>query len=87
MDNRDGTLSIFTTILDHAAPATAPASGTPASELGLLEIASIGRALSYNDPQAGAGRQGNIAPGAFGTAEDRNVELLIRDPRERARRR
>ena len=33
MDNRDGTLSLFTTILDHAAPTAAPAPGTAAATL------------------------------------------------------
>ena len=60
MDNRDGTLSIFGTILDSAAPAGAPAPG-PSGAFTDTELASLGRTLSYNDPQrlqaegAGAG--------------------------------
>ena len=79
MDNEDGTLSIFGTILDHASPATAPPSGTNASGMSPTDMASVGRTLSYNDPQKGA-RACTPACGE-GTADDRNVELLIRDPR------
>jgi metallophosphoesterase (TIGR03767 family) len=79
MDNRDGTLSIFGTILDHASAATAPASGTSATGLTPTDLASIGRTLSYNDPQVGATK---CSPNCGeGTSDDRNVELLIRDPR------
>ena len=74
MDNRDGTLSIFGTILDHASPATAPGSGAAAAGMTLTDLASVGRTLSYNDPQTGA-------PAGEGATNDRNVELLIRDPR------
>ncbi|MFL5907078.1 MAG: hypothetical protein ACJ75Z_05730, partial [Solirubrobacterales bacterium] len=79
MDNRDGTLSIFGTILDHASNATAPASGTSATGMTPADMASIGRTLSYNDPQRGATK---CTPACGeGTVDDRNVELLIRDPR------
>ena len=75
MDNRDGTLSIFGTMLDFAAPTGIPASGTDPSGFDLRTLGAIGRALAYNDPQVG-GRSG-----ADGERTDRNVELLIRDPR------
>ncbi len=78
-DNDDGTLSIFGTIVDHASAATAPASGSPAAGMSESDLASVGRTLSYNDPQTGAQQ---CTPGCGeGVAEDRNVELLIRDPR------
>ncbi|HEY8465989.1 MAG TPA: hypothetical protein VIL04_04225 [Solirubrobacterales bacterium] len=81
-DNGDGTLSIFGTILDHAAPATAPAPGTDPHGLDSLELASIGRTLALNDNQYG---QAACDPGCGeGTAEDRNVELLVDDPRDGA---
>ena len=73
-DNRDGTLSIFGTILDHGAAVGTPPSGTPASAFSPETMASIGRELAYNDPQGGA-------PGGEGKPEDRNVELLVKDPR------
>ena len=80
MDNRDGTLSIFGTILDHAAPAAAPAPG-PAAAFSEVQLASLARTLSWNDPQR-AGQPG-VAETADrrGKKSDRNVELLIRDPR------
>ena len=76
MDNRDGTLSIFATLLDHASPAEAPASGN-ASGLDAPELASLARTFAFNDPQSG----GAAAPAADGEAKDRNVELLSQDPR------
>jgi hypothetical protein len=75
MDNHDGTLSIFGTLLDHAAAAAAPAPGD-ASGFSSAELASIGRELAYNDPQAGDGT-------GEGDSSDQNVELLVRDPRLR----
>ena len=78
-DNKDGTLSIFGTILDHASPATAAAGGTNATTLDSLGLASIGRTIGYNDPQYG-GEACN--PTCEGDADDRNVELLVDDPRE-----
>ena len=74
MDNRDGTLSIFGTIVDHASPGTAPAPGSAAG-FGVGELASIGRTFAYNDPQGGP------SGGGGGSDEDQNVELLVRDPR------
>jgi metallophosphoesterase (TIGR03767 family) len=80
MDNGDGTLSLFGTLLDSAAPVVAPPAG-PAAAFTPVQLASIARTLSYNDPQ----REG--LEGTGGSAEktgrrrDRNVELLVRDPR------
>jgi 3',5'-cyclic AMP phosphodiesterase CpdA len=73
-DNEDGTLSIFGTILDHAGQSAAPPPGTPASAMDLNDLASAGRTMSYNDLQSGA-------PAGEGQPDDRNVELLIPDPR------
>ncbi len=70
VDNCDGTLSIFGTLIEHAAPAavdlTDPAGATVA------ELASLSRELSANEPQA--------SMAALGAPTDRNVELLIRSP-------
>jgi metallophosphoesterase (TIGR03767 family) len=79
-DNRDGTLSLFGTILDHASEATATAPGTDASTLAPADLASIGRTLSYNDHQTG-GLACTPDPCGEGGPEDRNVELLLADPR------
>ncbi len=80
-DNRDGTISIFGTILDHAGPATAPAAGA-ASGFSVDQLASVGRTIAYNDTQTGA-RACEPACGE-GEADDRNVELLVGDPRTSA---
>lgn len=81
-DNDDGTLSIFGTIVDHASAATAPVPG-PAGGFGPAELASVGRTLSYNDTQSG-GRACGAEPCGEGKARDRNVELLVGDPRRSA---
>jgi hypothetical protein len=73
-DNEDGTLSIFGTIINHASDATAPGSGTAAAGLPETDLASIGRTLSANDPQGGVGS-------GEGDLNDRNVELMVADPR------
>lgn len=66
-DNGDGTLSIFTTILDHAGPADFK------QDLGsAVALASLSRELSYNDPHRN--------PVAEGVAKDRNTELLVGKP-------
>ena len=70
-DNRDGTLSIFTTVLDHAGPADG--RRRLRSTTGL---ASLSRELSANDPHA------NLA--ATGAPGDRNTELLVRRPADLA---
>jgi len=80
MDNRDGTLSIFGTILDSAAPTEAPAPG-PAAQLSVAQLASLGRTLSYNDPQRLDAEGGAQERDKRGGRRDRNVELLVRDPR------
>jgi hypothetical protein len=75
MDNRDGTLSIFGTLVDHGGALATPPSGTPAGGFGPETLAAIGRELAYNDPQVG------VESGAEGRPADRNVELLLPDPR------
>jgi metallophosphoesterase (TIGR03767 family) len=73
-DNGDGTISIFGTILDHVGQSAAPPPGTSAPGMDLNDLASVGRTLSFNDLQSGA-------PIGEGQADDRNVELLLDDPR------
>ena len=74
MDNRDKTLSLFGTLIDNAATAAAPAPSTPVGQMGTDELASLARTFGYNDPDGGGGS-------GEGAADDRNVELLVRDPR------
>ncbi|MDX6587075.1 MAG: hypothetical protein QOI31_1548 [Solirubrobacterales bacterium] len=80
-DNDDGTLSIFGTIVDHASPATAPPSGADGSTFSVDDLASAGRTIAYNDLQAG-GRACGGGPCGEGGPNDRNVELIVADPRE-----
>jgi metallophosphoesterase (TIGR03767 family) len=75
MDNRDGTLSIFGTLIDHGAPLATPPPGTAAGGFDPATLAALGREFAYNDPQAG------VEDGAEGRPQDRNVELLVADPR------
>ena len=68
VDNRDGTLSVFGTVLDAAAPLSY--GGRLDSSTAL---ASLARELAANDWQErGNDRRGSV--------EDRNVELLLRAP-------
>ncbi|MDQ5894980.1 MAG: Metallophosphoesterase [Actinomycetota bacterium] len=80
-DNRDGNLSIFGTVIDHAAGVDAPADGTAAANMGQDDLASLSRVVGHNDNQTGAEACGSFKCGE-GEAIDRNVELLIKDPRK-----
>ena len=73
--NGDGTVSIWGTILDHDAPANPGAGGGTSPQ----RLASISRELSFNDPDAENGEDGR--GDARGGEGDRNVELVVRDPR------
>ncbi|THV18003.1 TIGR03767 family metallophosphoesterase [Nocardioides caeni] len=66
-DNADGTLSIFTTMVDHAGPASDGAGLGSATAL-----AGLARELSAND--------WHDHTKGLGTPQDRNVELLVADP-------
>ena len=68
-DNRDGTLSLFTTMLDHAGPLTHGFDLTDPTAL-----AGLARELGANDPQ----ERSHNRRGVRGA---RNVELLVADPR------
>lgn len=82
LDNRDGSLSIFGTMIDHAAPAQPggppPRDGGAAAANSTSRLASISRELSFNDPDSDNGQDGR--QDARGTRQDRNVELLVRNP-------
>ena len=68
VDNHDGTLSIFTTMLDHGAPLK------PGPDLdGPMKLAALGRLLALNDPQ-------ERTDARRGHRKDRNVELLLPAP-------
>jgi metallophosphoesterase (TIGR03767 family) len=76
-DNRDGTISIFGTIVDSAAPLRVPASlGSKTA------LAALSRELAVNDWQerVAAPSSPGTPDGRRGKREDRNVELLVRAP-------
>ena len=87
MDNRDGTLSIFGTILNTASSVKAPKPGTNAMKMSNSELASLSRVLAANDPQFCSTTDGKLRKngtcdhGGPGVAKDRNVELVTADPR------
>jgi metallophosphoesterase (TIGR03767 family) len=67
VDNRDGTMSLFTTVLDHASPAVPGTSGS------LADLASRSREFAANDwAETPMMRRGSPL--------DRNTELLLRAP-------
>lgn len=76
VDNRDGTLSLFTAVVDHLGPAD-PGTGAFTGE----RLASLSRELSANDPFGDAGLNGKGTPlDKLGKVEDRNCELLVKAP-------
>jgi metallophosphoesterase (TIGR03767 family) len=78
MDNKDGTLSIFGTIFDFTAPEVdLQKHDSPA------ELASISRLISANDWQERTGHSTTL-DGRRGRVADRNVELLVPDPRPKS---
>jgi hypothetical protein len=61
-------------MVDSAAPIDPPAAGSPAAAFDVAQLASISRVLAVNDKQ-------NQPLARVGKHADRNVELVIRDPR------
>ncbi|MEW2547335.1 TIGR03767 family metallophosphoesterase [Streptomyces sp. NPDC047002] len=64
-DNGDGTLSLFTTLIESGAPAR-----TDFGDLSQTGLAALYREFAHNAPGA--------STTAYGSAEDRNTELLLR---------
>ncbi len=71
-DNRDGTLSIFTTMLDHGGPTEHSDLDSP------LELAALSRELTLNDP--GKLDKPSTNDGRRGSADARNTELVLKAP-------
>ncbi|MGP3991102.1 TIGR03767 family metallophosphoesterase [Streptomyces sp. 3N207] len=67
VDNKDGTLSLFTTLIESAAP-----HRTDFTDLSQTGLAALYRELAYNAPGARRGLEGGEG--------DRNTELLLRKP-------
>jgi hypothetical protein len=77
IDNRDGTLSVFSTVYDSAAPVN-PGDAedpTPDDKLNQRLYAAVARQLAARDPQLDAAAAGL-------SASDRNAELILRAPFE-----
>jgi hypothetical protein len=75
VDNHDGTLSIFGTIIDSAGPLSSTDTSSP------LALAGLSRELAVNDWQervSAPDAQGH--DGRRGAVTDRNVELLVAAP-------
>ena len=76
MNNNDCTLSIFSAVSDHASNVGIPGAGN-AGGFGRSQLGALGRNFSFNDPQSSR----NTNPPSEGTEDDRNVELVLPDPR------
>ncbi|MCC7077279.1 MAG: TIGR03767 family metallophosphoesterase [Acidimicrobiia bacterium] len=83
VDNRDGTVSLFTVVVDHSASPSTDGAGFDVDGL-----AAISRELACNDPY-GADIFERLRSGDFdtgdpfrrtGALEDRNAELLLKAP-------
>jgi metallophosphoesterase (TIGR03767 family) len=73
VDNRNGSLSVFGTLVDHAGPTSYGSRPTTP-----LQLASLSRELAANDWQERTSPPGQ--DGRRGRVEDRNVELLLPAP-------
>lgn len=77
-DNADGTLPLFTTLIESAAPHRTDPDFADLSAVGL---ASLYRELAYNAPDLAEGMTAGVHEGWAARAGDRNVELLVAAPR------
>lgn len=74
LDNHDGTISLLITVIDHAAPLTVVPRRD--GRYSPAEVASLSREFASNDSRW------NDPWEQRGGSEDRNVELVMADPRE-----
>ncbi len=79
VDNLDGTLSIFCTLVDADAPLTVSSVASYASPTSVRDLAALGRELGSNDPQNRTSAT-DLQGGRRGPVEARNVELLVAAP-------
>ena len=75
LDNKDGTLSVFGTIVDFEAPT----AGSEAKISTPAQLAALSRLLSANDWQERTGHSATL-DGRRGKLSDRNVELIVPNP-------
>jgi metallophosphoesterase (TIGR03767 family) len=80
VDNGDRTLSLFCSLIDQGGPADArEVFGEAGGDYELLELASYGRELAYNDFRDHENHP-DLLHHRMGTPGDRNVELLVMAP-------
>ncbi|HVF06061.1 MAG TPA: TIGR03767 family metallophosphoesterase [Frankiaceae bacterium] len=77
VDNLDGTLSIFGTIVDALAPLTYSSAASYTAPGDPAALAAIAREVAANDWQS---RPADLNGGRRGSAETRNVELVVKAP-------
>ena len=72
-DNQDGTVSLFTTLIESSAPYR-----TDFGDLSSVGLASLYRELAYNAPGLAATLGSGVQESTAGARQDRNTELLLR---------
>ena len=82
VEQGDEAFVLYLTVVDHLGPPVPPKApkrpGRIATPAEVQRLASIGRELSFNDPQVENGENGR--PDRRGTRTDRNVGLVIPRP-------
>ncbi|WP_405581949.1 TIGR03767 family metallophosphoesterase [Streptomyces sp. NBC_01190] len=73
MDNHDGTVSLFTTLVESSAPYR-----TDFGDLSSVGLASLYRELAFNAPGLAPRLTDGVLESSAGTRADRNTELLLR---------
>lgn len=79
LDNRDKTLSVFGTSIEDAARISAPPPTFPTFKWSGKQVAAVARLIAANDPQRYSYKA--FVPPGEGQRRDRNVELVLLDPR------
>ncbi|MFF1740810.1 TIGR03767 family metallophosphoesterase [Streptomyces mirabilis] len=73
-DNGDGTVSLFTTLVESAAPHR---TARDFDDLSAVGLASLYREVAYNAPGLAESMKGGVQEGWAGGAGDRNAELVV----------
>jgi hypothetical protein len=73
-DNGDRTVSLFTTLVESAAPHR---TARDFDDLSAVGLASLYREVAYNAPGLAESMKGGVQEGWAGGAGDRNTELVV----------
>lgn len=73
-DNGDGTVSLFTTLVESAAPHR---TARDFDDLSAVGLASLYREVAYNAPGLAESMKGGVQEGWAGGPGDRNAELVV----------